>query len=68
MISIGNFIKRVNSDATIDMVCTHCFQTAATGTSDAEVTEMAQQHACIVSLFAPLEESEEYANSQRGTF
>jgi hypothetical protein len=47
MISIGSFVRRVNRDSTIDLICIHCFQTAASGKSDAEVNDAAQQHACV---------------------
>jgi hypothetical protein len=46
MVLIGNFVKRVNRDTTIDLICMHCFQTAAKGTTDAEAQAIAEQHAC----------------------
>jgi hypothetical protein len=69
MTLIGDFVKRENYDKTIDLICTHCFQTAGNGTCETEALAVAGQHKCLMSLFATSEQSEErYVNSQRGTF
>ena len=63
MISIGNFAKRVNHDSTIDLICTLCFQTAATGRNEEKVFAAAQQHAC----FPFFQERDDSTDSQRET-
>jgi hypothetical protein len=49
MISIENFVRRVNPDSTIDLICTRCFQTAASGTNEADAVKAAEQHVCVSS-------------------
>jgi hypothetical protein len=60
----GNFAKRVNSDETIDLICMRCFQTAASGKSEAEVHAIASEHNC----FAMQVKEERYIDSQPRTF
>jgi hypothetical protein len=68
MISMGDFVRRFNQDTTIDLICTHCFQTVATGRSDDQALAIAQRHQCLTPLLELEESEEEYIDSQRGTF
>jgi hypothetical protein len=51
MISIGGFFRRKNPDSTIDLICPKCFQTAASGKSEAEaLAAAAKKHTHCESL------------------
>jgi hypothetical protein len=59
-----DFVRRINRNLTIDLVCTRCFNTIATVIDEAALMRAEEQHECEY-LFMPLIEVDE---SQRGTF
>lgn len=64
MLLTADFVRRINRNLTIDLICTRCFNTIATATNESELMRAEEQHDCEY-LFMPLIDVDE---SQRGTF
>lgn len=43
---IGDFARRENSDSTVDLICTRCFQTIAHGSNEKAFEDARKNHKC----------------------
>ena len=46
MTSVISFARRRNQDSTVDSICTRCYQTIASGNSEANLAAAEEVHSC----------------------